>query len=78
MSYNYKNACVCPRNFKFQNLNRDVISYNYKNACVCPRDFKFQIDRAATVQERLLFKKHFLSPLFAAINRERLLFESDL
>ena len=35
-------------------------------------------DRAAIIQERLLFKKHFLSPFFAAINQERLLFESDL
>ena len=33
---------------------------------------------AASIQERLIFKKHFLSPIFAAINQERHLFESDL
>ena len=39
--------------------------------------FKFQIKVcAANVQERLVFKKDFFILIFAAINQERLLFES--
>ena len=34
--------------------------------------------RAASVQERLIFEKYFFALIFAAINQERLLIESDL
>ena len=55
------------------NISRAILDFKIN------REAQFKISDSMTiVQEQLLFKKHFQRLLFAAINRERLLFESDL